>query len=385
MKNITKRVLLALVIMAGTQPLFALEVDREVMPRIAVDGRVLATLENTDSKNGSASGINTEDSGLLLRFDKRTYVSGVAGGVLGFTDTHDGVQLPQAHVFFWNQRYDFLLGKAPLPVLPLEFSALRDDDLADYTQVANGSSSASLAQSHGEVLQLGWRPGPKHQAASAWLASRADDAAWGNAGLDSHGLRYEYHLPENLYYVHRLRYLGAMLDRQQIDNAGNKDWMQALVLGGQVNLNENPAANWSLSLQALMNQGVDDISQAQLSGPDAGIFRARSNYQSVVSAVTYTARPLLLTRWRGSLILAGKTYTDVKNARQWTLAQSFNYMLGQGVELLGQIRHTRYQDGLGGGAVNSAQLGIAFDLGSVFNDTIGERDSIPNLEHGYIN
>jgi len=47
--------------------------------------------------------------------------------------------------------------------------------------------------------------------------------------------------------------------------------------------------------------------------------------------------------------------------------------------------HTDYDSGLySGGNDTRVQFGIAFSLETRFNDTIGERNSILNLEHGYI-
>ena len=60
------------------------------------------------------------------------------------------------------------------------------------------------------------------------------------------------------------------------------------------------------------------------------------------------------------------------------------YRLGQGVDLLMQLSYTDYVDGLGGGNDAVVQIGMAFGFDAMFNDTIGERDSILNLEHGYI-
>jgi hypothetical protein len=49
-----------------------------------------------------------------------------------------------------------------------------------------------------------------------------------------------------------------------------------------------------------------------------------------------------------------------------------------------QLSYTDYGDGLGGGNDAVAQVGLAFNFDAMFNDNIGERDSILNLEHGYI-
>ncbi|HHB93403.1 MAG TPA: hypothetical protein ENK59_09365, partial [Thioploca sp.] len=53
----------------------ALEVDREVLPRITLGGRVISTLDmvDLDSDPDKKENINLGDSNLLLRFDKLVY------------------------------------------------------------------------------------------------------------------------------------------------------------------------------------------------------------------------------------------------------------------------------------------------------------------------
>ena len=64
----------------------ALEVDREVLPRMTLGGRVIATVDavDLDSNPTREDEINLDDSSVLMRFDKRMYQDGVAGAVVGF-------------------------------------------------------------------------------------------------------------------------------------------------------------------------------------------------------------------------------------------------------------------------------------------------------------
>ena len=57
----------------------ALEVDREVLPRVTLGGRVIATVDanNLDSEPLKEDEINLDDSSVLMRFDKRMYDNGV--------------------------------------------------------------------------------------------------------------------------------------------------------------------------------------------------------------------------------------------------------------------------------------------------------------------
>ncbi|KPJ91728.1 MAG: hypothetical protein AMJ55_11160 [Gammaproteobacteria bacterium SG8_15] len=163
---------------------------------------------------------------------------------------------------------------------------------------------------------------------------------------------YTYEQPEDLVYVKRIRHAGIWLDRQEVESAGNTEWMTAIIAGIEFNLNDDPTK------------------------------RAKST--ALVASIRYTGRPHLLTRYQGAITVAYKDYADFDQATQWSVAPSVVFRIGQGIDLLGQVKYTDYETGLGDGSDTSVHLGIAFSLEAMFNDNIGERDSILNLEHGYI-
>ncbi len=91
--------------------------------------------------------------------------------------------------------------------------------------------------------------------------------------------------------------------------------------------------------------------------------------------------------WRAALTAGYKDYRDA-DAGEWSLAPTVRYRLGDGVEFLPQYRYTDRSGDLaravGYGEEHRIEAGLSFDFESVFNDYIGERDSILNLEHGYV-
>ncbi|MCG6970552.1 MAG: hypothetical protein LJE85_12370 [Gammaproteobacteria bacterium] len=372
------------------QSVHALEVDREVVPRMTIGGRVISTLDSVDmdsvdmdSDPGAKEGINLSDSAILMRFDKRTYRDGVAGAVVGIKEHEDAVAFHELHAFYWNRNYRFELGRTRLRNTLLELPLIRDDDLMDYTHVGNASSNEEFDQIYGETAAFDWYLDRKIQALGLWAGTRrnGDPADFPDApdGFDSYGAGYVYQQPEDLLYVKRIRHAGVLLDRQKVNTAGGDEWLNAAVAGIEFNLNMNPINNWSLGLQTIYNNGVDN---AQNLGSVAS--RARAKSTSLVTSVRYTGRPKLLTRWQGAITAAVKDFSDVDQATQWSIAPNAVYRIGQGVDVFAQLKYTDYGDGLGGGSDTVVQLGMAFSLEAMFNDNIGERDSILNLEHGYI-
>ena len=86
----TRKTLITVTALLGmvTAELPALEVDREVMPRVTLGGRVISTFDyfDLDTDPDAKEEINLSDSSLLMRFDKRLYRNGLAGGLVGFKE-----------------------------------------------------------------------------------------------------------------------------------------------------------------------------------------------------------------------------------------------------------------------------------------------------------
>ena len=364
----------------------ALEVDREVMPRITLGGRVIATVDSVDydSDPDADDQINLTESTLVTRFDKRLYGKGVAGAVVGFKENESTVDFNQLHAFSWNQTVVALLGRTRLRNTIVEFPLLRDDDLLSYTHVLNGSSDEEFDQIYGDLLSVDWIVDKKLQKLGLWGETRrnSEDAAFANApnGFDSYGAGYTYEQPEDLIYVKRIRHAGLWLDRQEVETQGNTEWMTAVIAGIEFNANDDPTKNWSVGLQAISNNGIDNVPSLTTVAE-----RARAKSNALVGSVRYTGRPHLLTRYQGAITFAYKDYSDFTDATQWSIAPNLVYRIGQGIDLLGQVKYTDYGNGLGGGSDTTVQLGIEISLETMFIDNIGERNSILNLEHGHIN
>jgi len=368
-----------------SQTLYALEVDREVIPRVTLGGRILSTLDavNLDTEPEKKDGINLSDSLMLLRFDKRMYETGVAGGVIGFKEEEGQVVFHQLNVFYWNRDFRGELGRTRLQNTLIEFPVLRDEDLLSYTHVGNASSDEEFGQLYGEQAAFDWYLDRKIQRLSLWTGTRGNgkDPAFANApdGFDSAGAGYVYQQPEDLRYVKWIRHAGVLIDRQKTNINGKNEWMTSIIGGIELNLNMNPLSNWSLGVQAISNSGIDSIlSLASVSE------RAASKSQVLVTSIRYTGRPKLLSRWQAAITVAYKDYSDVGDASQSSIVPNLVYRIGQGVDVFAQYIYTDFGNGLGGGSDSIAQIGVAFSLDAVFNDNIGERDSILNLEHGYI-
>ena len=367
----------------------ALEVDREVIPRMTLGGRVISTFDtfDYDSDPGKDDDFNTGDSSILMRFDKRMYKDGIAGAVVGFTEAEETVKFHQLHGFYWDRDFGATIGRTRLRNTIIEFPLLRDDDLLEYTHVGNASSQEEFDQIYASQVAFDWFVDQKLNSIGIWGATRANDTSvTAPDGVDSFGLNYTYEQGEDLLYVKPIRHAGVSIDRQKLTTGSGDEWMTAVIAGIEFNLNEDPTSNWSMGIQAINNNGVSGITTANIrNGATNSVSnRARAKSNSLVASLRYTARPMLLTRWQAAITMAYKDYSDAVDASQWSVAPNYVYKLGQGVDLMAQAKYTNFSNGMGGGSDTAIQVGMSFSLEAIFNDNIGERTSILNLEHGYI-
>ena len=372
--------LFAVAVIVVAPNVFSLEVDREVMPRIQLGGRIMASVDvpDFDSDPDAESRLSLADSSLLARFDKRLYSEGVAGATIGFTERDDAAVFHQLNAFYWDRHFSFTMGRTRLRNTLLELPLMRDDDLLEYTHVGNASSDDEFDQIYGTLLTADLFLDRKIQRIGMWAGTRQNGIAYANApnGFDSVGAGYVYQQPEELRYVKRLRHAGVLVDGQKVETTTGDEWSYALIAGAEANLNIDPRQNWSLIGQVIRNQGVSDMTTVPNLAADEST--------SLVMSLRFTGRPKLLTRYQAGLTFAYKDYVDISDGNQWSVVSNAFYRLGQGVDLLAQLKYTNYAAGLGGGSDTLLQLGMAFGFDAMFNDSIGERDSILNLEHGYI-
>lgn len=398
MKN-AHRILAVILVAAAVAPAQALEIDPLVPPEINLGGRVIATaayVRATDDAGGrdSMSVNDIADSSLLFGFAKYLFDSTAYGfGNFGVklpedgTDLKDDIYVHEASVGIGGKTYEVKLGRSRLGNTLLAFPTLRDDDLLDFTHVPNGSSSAEAEeyQIFGNVVEgRWWLTRTVGLDAGVTARTRTDAAGERISGEKLNGARVglAYELPESIKFARGLRYAGIRLDAQRVNDQGPglpSDRMNSWIAAAALNLSDNPQATWNLDVQAIVNGGTGLTSIAD------HVERARAKSRTLVAALRYGERPALQTRWQAALTLGVKDYSDIDQARAYAVAPSYGYRLGSGVELLAQYRYTKNDAALaaatGVETEQRVELGLMFAFTHTFNESVGERQSILNLEH----
>jgi Gram-negative porin len=393
------KILTAISLLAAVIPAAALEIDPNVVPEITLGGRLIATTDYEVEQpiagsRESDAGLNVADSSLLFGFSKYLFDDQRYGfAVIGFklpdddTDLRDDLYIHEAHVGIGGPRYEVKLGRSRLGNTLIQFPTLRDDDLLEYAYVPNGSANAEAEeyQQFGNIAAASWWLTPTVQIDTGITGRTVTDAA-GNRETtgDFNGgyLGIAYSIPEAIKIDPGLRYAGLRIDTQDARVTGlglPKQSLTALIGAVSLNLNENPEATWNFDLQAILNDGADVPNLATQAG------RARAKSRAVVAALRYGERPALQTRWQAALNLAWKDYADFGNASSYSVVPSYVYRLGSGIDFLAQYRYTRYDAmlaaAIGHEREHVVQVGLQFAFDHTFNESVGERGSILNLEH----
>jgi len=404
MKLISLAAFLAAALFAA--PAMALEVDPNVPPEISLGGRLIATANLSDTErpvggNESEAALDIADSSILIGASKYLFNAGdYAYAVLGLILPEDDSDLPdeifihQATVGMGSQDYDLVLGRTRLPNTLVSFPTLRDDDLLAFTHVGNAGANveAEEDQIFGGILG-GTRYLWKQFQARAFATARAETDLTDLANSDrttrsnlngaAFGLAYE--IPEAIKFDSGIRYAGLGVDWQRVDElaGGGDNDVTAFLAGLSYNLNDDPEAGWALDFQGIYNFGAGIANLA------TEVARARGEQYALVGALRYTHRPQLQTEWQAAVTLAWKDYADFNDASSLVVVPSVAWRLGSGIEALGQYRYENNGATLGAAENRDSShaliLGLSFALDTTFNESVGARSSILDLEHNMLN
>ncbi len=373
---------------------------QEVRPRITLGGRGLVSL-NTDvtstGGNREAELVNDfSDTYFLLRLDRKLYGVNrgqVMGTVLGFTfpdaDSRLGqIYFDQAHVFWWSQGWELVVGRSRLENFVLEFPTLRDDDLVDYAYVLNAFTDAPATEYHlyGNVARLTFFQGQARWTQRVQLSNLTVTDNTGNAldrfGVQMASVEAAYRLPEPVRFTGRIRKIGIRYDVQQLDDRNNT-LLHAVTAGLDLNLTQDPLANWELRVQGSYTPGVDALRSSALQRP-RDLARARS--YAAVASLSFLRSPYQVPRFFAALTGAYRAFPDQGENRAKVVAGVF-YQVGAGMDVGIQYEYERVSPGLqsitGFEENHALKLLLSFEYETMFNDYFMDRETILNLEHGF--
>ena len=369
---------------------------QEVMPRINFAGRGLVSLNGTRTLSPAntsdfSSQNDFSDSFALFQLDKRLYHLSRAGMIIGlqFPDAESDLGQVYFHQVntFWNaEHWGVRLGRTRMQNTLLEFPTFRDDDLVEYAFVNNAfsNSEASEFQQYGNVLNVNYFTWSSKLRLGIHLENQTETTPNGEIvqefQTNTAGAQVEYSLPDAVRFDGIIRQIGAGFTQQFVD-ASNLSTVSNAYLSAAVNLDLNPVSHWELRGQSILTLGDDsgDISTI--------LSRSRANAISVATSLRYLRNPYQMPRFQAALTFAAKSFTDAGEV-QWSMIPNLFYQIGAQVDLGLQYQYTDYSGDLaaayGTQSDQSIKLALIFNFDMTFNNYFSDRNSILNMEHGYI-
>ncbi len=393
--RIIKRFLFFILATALTQGATA-----QVSPEIQLGARGVMSFNTDISGSQKTSSVNDfSDTGLLLGFRQKLYSNFRGQMVIGmqFPDADSDLGQVFFHQTFLqleNRNHVLKMGRSRVLSTLIEFPTLRDDDALPFTDVLNPFSSGENTEDnqYGNVIEVSRLFGQRY-----WLRVHGEHFTKTPQGggtsetdfsLNAVGIAFEYLVPEtqiwNRPFVQQLglSFNNFLTDRRGYSAQLDKTLINILA-SAIINIKADPLYFWDARFQAIYNRGFDDIRGI---ATYYDLTRARST--AVFGSLRFLYRKLERPTLQWALSAGYKTFPDISTASdQWQLISNLFYRLGENFDLTVQLQHARFNGDLKnlyGSSETRLQFGLVYSIDQRWNKQFDDRNSLLNLEHGYI-
>ena len=342
-----------------------------------------------DAVDGAVGVIDFSDTAVLLRGRLQLFPDVRGGSVVGLqfpdADSDLGVVFfHQTYLFLESRYFDIKLGRSRIQTSIVEFPTVRDDDLLPFTDTLNPFSVGSTTEDHqyGNTLEVTGILASKYflSAHAEHLFLTPGDRGGVDFSLNSFGSTLYYRNIPALIDTEVLREVGIGVNYNDAKNDG-RDATWALIAGGAVNVVPDPIHLLDVRAQAIYNNGDPGTSLSDANST----FRARSIRGA--AALRYLFSKGMLPTMQIAVVGGYARYVD-NGANTWSGILNGFYSIGYGFDV-----GVQYQLGRNSAQVRSALgapelvhtpqaiLRFGYELNV---NPLPTRDSILNVEHGYI-
>ncbi len=375
----------------------------QVSPEIQLGVRGLTSINMDIVTDNTTSAVNDfSDTGILLGFRQKLYNQYRGQFVIGlqFPDADSDLGQVFFHQTFLkveNKSNILKMGRSRVRSSLIEFPTLRDDDALAFTDVLNPFSAGENTEDNqfGNVLELThihnqrywFRVHGEHftQTPIAPATSETDFS------LNSVGFSFVYRVPETeLWNRPVLQQVGIgynnyLMDKSNVSNVSNEysETLGNVILSTILNLRRDPVHFWDIRSQIISNLGFDNINEIATYGE---LTRARSI--GSFTSLRYIYRKLERPTVQLSVSGGYKTYPDLTNtSSQMQVIGNIFYRLGENFDAGVQVQYLSNKGDLINIFSNEetrVQFSLIYSIDQLWNNQFDNRESLLNLEHGYI-
>jgi hypothetical protein len=376
------------------------KLSAQVSPEIMMAARGVMSLnlnKMADEKSSAVSDFS--DTSFLIGFRQKLYNQFRGKFVLGFqfpdADSDLGqIYFHQVFLQIENKSNILKIGRSRVKSALIEFPTLRDDDALYYTDVLNPFSSGINTEESqfGNVLELTHIFNQKF-----WLRIHGEhftetpeppETSETDFSLNSLGLSFEYLVPETKRWNRKvLNQIGISFNNFITDREGYtslKDRaLKNVILSTNLNIHPDPVHFWDVKHQTIYSSGFEEFTKI---GSYHEMARAKS--LATFTSVRYLYRKLERPSAQISASLGYKTFPDlISSTNQLALVANAFYRVGENFDVGVQLRQEWFKgdlENIFGKSNSQIQFSIIYSIDQSWNNQFDDRDSLLNLEHGYI-
>lgn len=403
MKNLIFTSILVLLISAFTAR--AQSGGEEILPQIEIGFKTITTGNYYSNKGAASLDIpvlnegdqvlsDFSDSYLMLGVSQKLYHGWRGQMVMGLTfpDVNSGlgqVFYNQVMLKVENQKNMIKLGRSTSQSTLSEFSTFRDDDAVQYNYVLNPFSGGVNTQDNQYANVIEYTRILGQRIYLTFHGENYMDFQNPNQfDINGIGGSFIYRVPESQVWNRNvLQQVGFSVNNfinTPVDlNNNKKKTLTNLVAAATFNILPDPVNFIDLKTQVVRNFGLSEVKDIT----DYASY-SRTKSTAVFGMLRYLNRKLERPRYQLSAGFGYKNFSDVGNdTKQWMLISNLFYRIGNNFDLLFQYKYNQNNGELKpllGNNQQRFQMGIAFTFSKIFNNQFDDRNSILNLEHGYI-
>lgn len=394
-KHYLRLMILVLFLTGVSQPGLA-----QLSPEILLGARGVMSFNLDFLADKTKSAVNDfSDSSLLIGFRQKLYSQFRAKMVLGFqfpdADSDLGqIYFHQVFLQVENQSNILKIGRSRVKSALIEFPTLRDDDALRFTDVLNPFSAGENTEESqfGNVLELTHIFGQR-----LWLRIHGEhftetpvppEMSETDFSLNSIGVSFEYRIPEAQRWNRQvLHQIGISFNNFITDREGYSSWadraLKNVIFSTVWNVHPDPVHFIDLRHQTIYNFGFNDVKKFR-TYPEM----TRAQAVSIFTSLRYLYRKLERPTLQLSSAIGYKTFPDLLNrTRQLQVLANVFYRLGENFDVGLQFQQ-EWSDGdltkILGQKESRIQFSLIYSVDQSWNNQFDERDSLLNLEHGYI-
>ncbi len=372
----------------------------QVSPEIQLGARGVMSFNADIQDNQKTTSANDfSDTGLLLGFRQKLYSRFRGQLVIGlqFPDADSDLGQVFFHQTFLkieDQKNILKMGRSRVRSALIEFPTLRDDDALFLTDVLNPFSSGENTEDnqYGNVIEAAHVFAQRY-----WLRIHGEHftktpqppaVSETDFSLNAVGLSIEYIVPETqLWNRPRIQQLGVSLNNFLTDRQGYSSQfdrtLKNVLVSGIFNIKPDPVYFWDARFQVVYNLGFDEIKTLS-AYYDLTRARSAAHFFSLRFLYRKLERPTLQLALSGGF----KVFPDLTNeTRQWQLIANAFYRLGENFDASLQVQQSQFSgdlQALYGKSETRIQFGLVYSIDQRWNKQFDDRNSLLNLEHGYL-